>query len=48
MKWLPGSLGARTLLEACQGIDLKIIYVGKFPAWRDEVAALRREKVAMR
>lgn len=46
-KWLPRSLGARTLLDACEGIDLKIIYVGKFAPWKEEVAAIRKEKASI-
>ena len=44
--WLPQTLDARTIVEACIAIDLRIIYIGKFPCWKDEVARIHKANAA--
>ncbi len=43
--WLPHDITARTLVDACSDIELKVIYVGQFPCWKDEVSLMRKERV---
>jgi hypothetical protein len=33
--WLPQFWNARTLLDTCANVELRVIYVGKFPPWKD-------------
>lgn len=42
--WLPRQFTARTIVDSCAGIELKVIYVGNFPCWKDEVSLMRKEK----
>jgi hypothetical protein len=44
--WFPRRWDARTPLAACETIDLKIIYAGQFPCWKDEVARIRKANAA--
>lgn len=41
MNWLPRKWDARTLLNACEDIELKIIYVGKFRPWSEEAQLMQ-------